>query len=328
MNKYIRPKMPNRLMADDRQLAMDSWNFLKKELELIDEKIYEPLAGTDWPRDVPVKSGGGLRESIASIDVAYASTGGNEDGLIGDETNDIPVIQADLSKSVARCITWGEVMSFSILEREKMDEVGRDPQTFLDKGIRLHCDKTIDRSCYVGFTRIGTAGLINSSLVTRAMVPAGAASTTTWATKTADEILHDINLGLTAVWFENDCASDGLPNHILLPVSQFGELTTRKVDDGSGISILEYILKNNIVTQQGQQLVISPLKWCSGRGTNGSDRMVIYCNREDRLCFNLTQPLRRMDEEISLLRIKVPYIAQFSEVRFLYPTTVRYMDGI
>ena len=46
------------------------------------------------------------------------------------------------------------------------------------------------------------------------------------------------------------------------------------------------------------------------------------------ICFNLTQPLRRMETEYSEMRIKIPYIAQFSEVRFLYPSTVRYMDGI
>ena len=328
MNKFLRPRHPQRLFSDDRLKANDSYTFLMKELEKVDEKILEPLAGTDWPRDMPVITGGGLVENIASIDVSYASTGGNEDGLFSDAANDIPVIQADLSKSVARVFNFAEYMVFPIIEDEKMRSVGRDPETFLNKGLRLHYDKVVDRNVYVGFTRVGSSGLVNSALVTRSMVPVGAGGTTTWDTKTADEILKDINLALTAVWFENDCASDGLPNHILLPVTQFGSLVTRKVSDDSERSILTYILENNLVTQQGQELVISPVKWCSGRGTNGSDRMVVYANRIDRICFNITQPLRRMDTETADLRIKIPYLAQFSEVRFLYPTTVRYMDGI
>ena len=56
--------------------------------------------------------------------------------------------------------------------------------------------------------------------------------------------------------------------------------------------------------------------------------MVVYANRVDRICFNLTQPLRRMETEYADMRIKIPYFAQFSEVRFLYPSTVRYMDAI
>jgi len=83
-----------------------------------------------------------------------------------------------------------------------------------------------------------------------------------------------------------------------------------------------------MTTQQGGQLIISPCKWCTRAGSGNTDRMVVYCNRIDRICFNLTQPLRRMETEYAEMRIKIPYIAQFSEVRFLYPSTVRYMDGI
>ena len=57
-----------------RLTASDSYTFLMKELERVDPKILEPLSGTDWPRDMPVITGGGLIESIATIDVTYAST--------------------------------------------------------------------------------------------------------------------------------------------------------------------------------------------------------------------------------------------------------------
>ena len=154
------------------------------------------------------------------------------------------------------------------------------------------------------------------------------ATNTQWAHKTADEILNDINSAISALWRDNDCSSDALPNHILIPVEQFGALVTRKVSDDSERSILTYVLENNLTVQQGGELTISPCKWCSGRGSSNSDRMVVYMNRVDRICFNLTQPLRRMDTEYSDMRIKIPYIAQFSEVRFLYPSTVRYLDGI
>ena len=230
---------------------------------------------------------------------------------------------------MARCFNFAEYMAFSVMEREKMIGIGRDPETFLNKGIRLHCDKVIDRNCYLGFNKVNSTGLCNNPSVTR--ISAAAASgggRTTWAVKTADEILADINTAISTLWKENDCSLDALPNHILIPVEQFGALVTRKVSSDSERSILTYVLENNIASQQGSDLVISPCKWCSGVGSNESDRMVVYCNRVDRVCFNLTQPLRRMETEYAEMRIKIPYIAQFSEVRFLYPSTVRYMDGI
>ena len=84
-----------------RFAANDSYLFLMKELERVDETILEPLSSTDWPRDMPVVTGGGLIESVASIDVTYASTGTDDDNIFFDAANDIPVIQADMSKNVA-----------------------------------------------------------------------------------------------------------------------------------------------------------------------------------------------------------------------------------
>ncbi len=312
-----------------RLAANDSYTFLMKELEKIDEAILEPLTGTDWPRDMPVITGGGLLETISSIDVTYASSGMEDDNLFFDQANDIPVVQADMSKSVARCFTYAEYMSFSITEKEKMLGIGRDPETFLNKGIRLHCDKTIDKSVYVGFKKLSSCGLCNNPAISRSSaVPNAGGTSTRWSQKTADEILTDINYAISAVWRDNDCASDGLPNHILVPVEQFGLLATRKVSDDSERSILTYVEQNNIAAKQGMELVISPCKWCAGIGSDSSDRMVVYRNAIDRICFNLTQPLRRMETEYAEMRIKIPYIAQFSEVRFLYPSTVRYMDAI
>jgi len=311
-----------------RLAAGDSYTFLMKELEKVDEHILEPLSGTDWPRDMPVITGGGIIESIASVDVTYASTGGEDDNLFFEAANDIPVIQADMSKSVARTFNFAEYMSFSTMEKEKMEQVGRDPETFLNKGIRLHCDKLIDRNCYQGFEKVNSTGLVNNPGIARISATTAAAGGTRWSQKTADEILNDINSAISALWKDNDCSSDALPNHILVPVEQFGALVTRKVSDDSERSILTYVLENNLTAQQGGELTISPCKWCSRIGSSHSDRMVVYMNRVDRICFNLTQPLRRMNTEYAEMRIKIPYFAQFSEVRFLYPSTVRYMDGI
>ena len=109
--------MHNTLGVTPSRLAVnDSYVFLMKELEKVDDVILEPLSGTDWPRDMPVITGGGLLESIASVDVTYASSGGDEDNLFFDASNDVPVIQADLSKQVARTFNFAEYMSFPAIE--------------------------------------------------------------------------------------------------------------------------------------------------------------------------------------------------------------------
>ena len=229
----------NRVSNLGRRLAAnDAYTFLMKELEKVDETILEPLSATEWPRDMPVITGGGLLENISSIDVTYASTGGEDDNLFFDAANDIPVIQADMSKSVARCFNFAEYMAISVMDREKMMGIGRDPETFLNKGIRLHCDKLIDRNVYQGFEKVNSTGLVNNPAIARISAATAAGGGTRWSQKTADEILNDINSAISALWKDNDCSPDALPNHILVPVEQFGALVTRKVSDDSERSIL------------------------------------------------------------------------------------------
>ena len=53
-----------------KRFVSDSYAFLQKQLELLDPKIMEPLSGTDWPRDMPVRIGGGFVENVSTIDVS------------------------------------------------------------------------------------------------------------------------------------------------------------------------------------------------------------------------------------------------------------------
>ncbi len=316
--------------ANDRSYAKDGgMTFLEKELEKVDAKLLEPLKATLWPRDMPVKTGGGFIESVAAIDVNYASTGGDEDNLIFNKANDIPVVQADLGKTIWRVFTWAEYWRLSYIEDDKFRKTARSAQDILNKGIHLHFDQFCDKNVYKGFIKVGSTGLLNNAAVTRVNAANNAGGTSTaWDDKTADEILADINTALSAVWADNEMADNALPNHILIPVEQFGSIVTRKVGDDGDKSILTYVLENNITTQQGKKLVISPCKYCYHAGSDSKDRMVVYINDADMIEFEMTQPLKRFEIEKHGMAYHTPYAAQVSEVKFKYPTTVRYVDGI
>ena len=82
-----------------------------------------------------------------------------------------------------------------------MMNVGRDPETFLNKGIRLHCDKAMDRNVYRGFDKVQSTGLINNRLIYRVSAAnTGTGNSTHWKDKTADQILTDINAIIEGIW--------------------------------------------------------------------------------------------------------------------------------
>ncbi|WP_242831828.1 DUF2184 domain-containing protein [Desulfitobacterium hafniense] len=304
--------------------------FLMGELEKRDPKLREPLTSVTWMRDIVSKTGGGWVDFTSTHNVSYATAGPNENGIIGGESNAIPVMQADVSKDLYKVFTWAHIMKVPFVDQQKMQGIGRSLDDIYDKGIRLNYNKSIDQNVYKGYAAYGTVGLVNNSNVVAASVPVGAAGQTQWSKKTPDEILNDINQIMTAGWAASEYDLTGMPNHILIPPAQFTYLVSTKVSEAGNMSILEYLLNNNIGKNQGVDLVIAPSRWCIGAGTGGTDRMTAYVNDEDRVHFDLTVPLSRVMTQPSVgdMAYLTAYAAQIGQVKFLYFQPPRYGDGI
>ncbi|GAB6170556.1 DUF2184 domain-containing protein [Paradesulfitobacterium aromaticivorans] len=302
--------------------------FLVGELEKRDPKVREPLASVTWARDIVAKTGGGWVEFTSTMNVSYATAGSNESGIIGGESTAIPVMQADIGKDIYKVFTWGNILKIPFVDQAKLQNIGRSLDDILDKGIRLNYNKTIDKNVYTGLA--GNTGIVNDPGVTAASVANGAAGTPAWSTKTPDEILNDINQAMVAGWAASEYDLTGMPNHILIPPSQYAYLVATKISSAGNISILQFLLENNIGKNQGVDLAIMPSRWCIGAGAGGTDRMVAYANDEDKVYFDLTVPLSRVMTQpvVTEMSYLTAYAAQMGVVKFLYFQPVRYYDGI
>lgn len=325
----VKDGMPGSFMMDANSVS-GGMAFLAGELEKRDDKLNEPLSSTTWPRDMPVRTGGGWVDSVAVMDVSYASAGGSNDGLIGGETNDLPMIQADIGKDTYGVFQWGHIVSVPLIGQQKLQQIGRSLDDILNRGLHTAHDKMLDRSVYVGIAKAGSYGLINDPKITTVSASTKAATGTTWANATPDEILADVNNALLTTWTASEFDLSGMANHILIPPEQYTILVQRKVGVTGDKSILQFLLENNLGINQGNELFIAPCVWCKGAGTGGNDRLVAYCNNEDRVRFDITVPLQRMMTQASAehLAYLTPYVTQFSEIQWPYRQHAMYMDGI
>lgn len=307
--------------------------FLVGELEKRDEKFHEPLTSTTWPRDMPVKTGGGWVDSVSSFDVSYASTGGTDGGLMGGESNELPIIQADIGKDSYKTFTWGHTLKVPLIDQQRLQKIGRSLDEVLTKGLHLAHDKMLDQSVYMGFPDRGSYGLVNNPnipSVTAAESASAPSDKTLWVNKTPDEILADVNRIQLATWTAAEYDLSGMANHILIDPANYAYIVHTKVGVTGDKSILTYLLENNLGHNQGVDLVIVPSKWCTGAGTGQKNRMVGYCNDTDRVRFDITVPLQRMLTQASAehLAYLTPYVTQFSEVQWPYTQHAMYVDGI
>lgn len=304
--------------------------FLTAELEKRDPRLLEPLQSVTWMRDIVSKTGGGWVEFTSNMFVDYATTGGNENGIIGGETNDIPVMQANTSKDIFKVFQFANILKVPFVDQQKLKGIGRSLDDILDKGIRLNYNKSIDNIVYIGIPGFGIYGIVNNPNLVATAAPNGASGFPDWARKTPDEILADINGIIVATWTASEFDLTGMANHIMIPPVQYANLVATKVSTAGNVSILQFLLDNNIGKNQGIDLAIVPSRWCTAAGASGKDRMVAYVNDDDRVNFDLTVPLSRVmtQPQVTEMAYLTAYAAQIGQVKFLYTQCARYMDGI
>ncbi len=304
--------------------------FLNGELEKRDPRLFEPLTSVTWMRDIVADTGGGWSEFTSNYFVDYANSGSKSSGLISGETNDIPVMQANITKDTFKVFSWARILRIPFVDQQFLNQVGRNLDDILDKGIKLAWNKDLDQMVYEGYSDLGIYGIVNDALVTTQTAPDGAAGTATWATKTPDEIVNDINTLINNTWIASEYDLDGMANHILIDPTNYAYITSRKVSDAGNISILQYIMENNIAKNQDRDLAIVPCRWCLSAGAGSTNRMVAYVNAKDKIKIDIPVALGRVMTQpvVQQMAYLTAYAGQIGQVKKLYLQTIRYMDGI
>lgn len=307
--------------------------FLMSELEKRDMMVRTPLTSFTYTRDIPIRVGGGWAEYVSAMQVGYGITGGSGDGIVqAAGANGIPMVQADFSKGMfkAHMIAAGTRVQWLDMQRGNM--TGRNMDSLLRDGLRMTYDKHMDENTYVGFAVYGTTGLVNNPdvLVTDAAAT-GSGSGTTFASKTPDQILADINTAILTAWEQAEYDLDAVPNHIIMPYEQYNYLATTKVTDLADKTILTFLLENNVAKQNGSDLFIGATAWCKGAAADSSsDRMVVYCNKERFVAMDELVPLTRAmtTPNTQYFCYDTAYAGNVSEVEVFYDQTMVYVDKI
>ena len=305
--------------------------FLVSELEKRDPIVRVPLTSFTYARDIPIKIGGGWVDHTSNLNIDYGVTGGSGNGTVQSSgANASPLVQLNLEKDVYNTHVFNTTMRIKFTDMMRSQITGRSLDKMLSDGVRLVYDKHMDENVYKGLSQYGSSGLVNNPNVTAATADNGAGGSSTWASKTPQEILKDINDAINAVWEAAGYDLRAMPNHILLPHAQFNFIATQPVSSLSEKSILTYLQENNVAAKNNVDLVIAAVPWCKQAGTGSSDRMVVYVHHEDFIAVEELAPLSRVmtSPSTEAQAYDSLYMANLSEVEFFYTQTVRYVDGI
>lgn len=198
-------------------------------------------------------------------------------------------------------------------------------ETELSVAARRAHDELLNRTGLFGREDLGLPGLINHPNITVTDAAVGASTFTTWATKTVDEILADVNTLINTV----NSITFGIErvNRVLIPREQWLLIKVLRIGAGDGtLTVLKYLEE----THDG--VTFEPLNELAAANSNGNltaDALLAYtAGNKRKLSLIAPMPFTQHPVQQENNMFKVPCESSTGGIKLTAPLSVHRMDGV
>jgi len=182
-------------------------------------------------------------------------------------------------------------------------------------------ERTLDDIWFNGNTVMGLKGLLNLSGTTTYTVVNGAQGFQSWDKKTPDEIVADLNGIVNKI--VSDTKEIYAPDTILLPLTAYTLISSKRMGDADPNTILSHFLRNSPYVTN----VFATHK-SETAGANSSRRMVCYRRDPNVLTGLLPQPFEMLPPQQDKYEVVTPCHARTGGVVVFQPLAIAYGDAI
>lgn len=300
--------------------------FLTSQLTHIESKVFEveyPLI--TYSDIVPVSTEAG--EGATSVTYYTIDRVGMAKWIAAD-AGDIPLVDVKSHKSVIPVELGAVGYSYNLEEIRQAQRTKTNLEQLKANAAREAYEEMADRVAFLGDSAKGLPGFLTNALVPRAdaLDPAGTA-TFDWDTKTADEIVYDINAALTDVY--ETTKNRHIPSHVLLPPSFFAIITSMRIGADANKTVLEYVKENNIYTSTtGNALEIKPCRYLEkfpDTPSTFSRRMVVYTPSTDVVVYHIPKILSFYAPQAKGFNFEIPGDFKLGGVEIRKPLTMKFV---
>lgn len=305
-----------------------SMNFLISQQSIIEPTVYQTrYQEIQYPNLIPVDTS--APEWISSV-TYFSVDGVGQAQWFSGKANDMPNVDLTREKFETGVHMAGIGYGYDLEELGKAMQLGMNLNADKASLARRVSEEKIDQVAFVGDASKGFVGLMNSTTPTATTAPAdGTGSLTTFASKTPDQILRDVNGQLTGMFITTLGAE--LADTLVLPYSVLLDISTRRIDAVNQTTILQWIKANNIYTlTTGQELTIRGVfGYADTAGAGNTKRMAAYRRSPEVLKVHVPMPFRFFPAwQTGPMRFDVPGVFRLGGVDIKRPKSVRYLDGI
>ena len=295
-------------------------NFVQSQKTYVEKTAYETkFPEIIYPQLVPVDmSAPAWTQTITSL----SSEEIGEAGWINANADDMQTVELNYLTSEKPVYEAGVGYTYGYAEIQQAMAYGRNLSAEKAVVARKAYERFMQKVTFVGDKTKNLAGLTTSTAVNVL------SATKTWATATQAELLTMINQILVTKSADGEFVT--IADTLLLPVDAWEALTSRTLENGSGITLLTYIKENNVYkATTGRDLDIRAIGQLSKAGNGGLTRAVAYTR--DPSVVNLHIPMPQMFLPVhrtGLMNFAVGSMFRTAGVNIKDPTAVRYMDGV
>lgn len=183
-----------------------------------------------------------------------------------------------------------------------------------------HAEK-VNQLAFYGDAEHGLVGFFNNGNVPEVTLLAdGAGSSKTFASKTTDKIIRDVNALINKVLVQ----SKGVHrvNEVWLPIEQYALIATTQNSVASDTTVLGFLqsVHPGVTFRQVVEL--------TGAGAGGVDRMYALENSEDNYQLTIPMMLRMHAPQQQGLEFVVPCESRFGGIQIERPLAMTFADGL
>ena len=307
--------------------AQVGYAFLTPQLHRIETEVYMTrYPSFDITPYMPVNSDGDMWD-VGTLVYSMDNVGSAE--FMGGGAFDVPYASTEMAQGTRNFHLAAIGYEWNTQELQRAAKLGRSLSADKAQAAVQAADRFVYGLAMTGRNARGEdekgwTGFVNDANAPTANVPNdGAGSARTFASKTADQILRDLNEAITAV--ETGTGETHIANTVVLPTSEYNRIATTRLSD-TGSTVLAFLQANNVA---GASLRILKSRALETAGAGGTKRMIAYDNNPQVLRFLLPGPHQFLPAfQKSSLVYEVAGIMNVGGLNVRLPRAMVYRDGI
>ena len=293
--------------------------FFARQLEAIKAQTYDvKRANLNALQLMPVSTD--VPEGATTITYRQYDTVGMAK-VIANYANDLPRADVTGKEFTSNIRSIGNAFGYNTQEIRSAIFAGVNlPSRKAMAATRAHQEK-INALAFTGDADHGLPGLISNANVPEVTLLAdGTGSSKTFASKTADKIVRDVNSLVNKIISQSKGVHRA--TEVWMPVEQYALIATTQNSAASDTTILQFLqqVHPGVTFRQVVEL--------DGAGASGADRMYAIENSRDNWAIEIPMMMKMYSPQQKGLEFEVPVESRFGGVIIEYPLALVFCDGV